>query len=70
MFFDHGGYVSKELLVVVDDAVLDGVLDSADALDFAGLVVESHPSGGVEDFEVGEGVLVDEDEIGALCRGG
>src|SRR5271155_2172763 len=67
LFFDHGGYVGEEFLVVVDDAVFYGVFDSADALDFAGFVVEAHPAGGVEDFEIGQGVLVEEDEVGALA---
>src|ERR1700722_1791653 len=53
LFCDHGCHIREELFVVEDDAVLDGVFNSADALNFASFVVEAHPACGIEDFKVG-----------------
>ena len=63
LLLDHRGDVGEQLLRVVDDAVLDRVLDAADALDLAGLVVQPHRARAVEHLEVLQRVLIDEHHV-------
>ena len=66
---DHAAHVSEERLCVVDDAVLDRVLDAADAHDLV-RIVQLDGSRAVEDLEVCQWVLGDHALVQRAVRDG
>ena len=64
---DVGAHFRRESLGVEDDAVFDDNLHAADALRLVRLRIEADVAGRVKHFQIGEGILADNDEIGALA---
>src|SRR6188508_3854718 len=65
---DDARDVGSEFLRVVDDAILDRVLDAADALDLAVLIVQLDRAGRIEHLEILERILIDDDHVGEEAR--
>src|SRR5580698_9247422 len=63
----HCGNIGKKLLIVEDDSVLDRIFDAAYPFYLAGLVIESHPSGGIQHLQICQRILIDNDHVRNLA---
>ena len=65
---DHSRDVRQQTPRIVHDAVLDHVNHAAGAFDLGGLIVQPDRPGAIEHFEVLQGVLCDDNQIGQEPR--